>query len=253
MSARRSSYAAAMGALGIVLLITGTSCNKNNPVSGNNGPLHDADGNVYTTVKIGTQEWMAENLRTTKYKDGTPIPLVTNGNDWSALTTPGYCYYNNTTNPDSIKKFGVLYNWYAVNTNKLAPAGWHVPADSEWSLLANYLSGNGNSYDGSVAAWKIGKVMAATTDWSTDTTPGAIGCDLTLNNSSGFSGLPGGMRGTGTFLHIGYGGFWWSSTTMFGDPMSSGAWSRGLYYSSADVRRGEHIKCYGVSVRLVRD
>ena len=88
--------------------------------------MTDQDGNFYKTVTIGTQTWMAENLRTMKYNDGTNIPLVTSGIAWNNLNTGAYCNYNNTTNSDTIATYGRLYNWYAVNTGKLAPKGWHV-------------------------------------------------------------------------------------------------------------------------------
>jgi uncharacterized protein (TIGR02145 family) len=90
--------------------------------------VKDADGNVYHTVKIGNQVWTVENLRTTRNNDGSAIPHVTDGTEWAALTTPGYCFYDNMSNVDSIKEYGALYNWYAVDTKKLAPAGWHVPS-----------------------------------------------------------------------------------------------------------------------------
>ena len=100
----------------------------------------DIDGNVYHTVTIGTQVWMVENLKTTRYNDGTAIPLVTDGTAWAALTTPGYCWYNNDSATYK-NTYGALYNWYAVNTGKLAPTGWHVPTDSEWTVLTTYLGG----------------------------------------------------------------------------------------------------------------
>ena len=100
----------------------------------------DIDGNVYHTVTIGTQVWMVENLKTTKYNDGTAIPLVTDNTAWGALTTPGYCWYNNDSATYK-NTYGALYNWYAVNTGKLAPTGWHVPTDSEWTVLTTYLGG----------------------------------------------------------------------------------------------------------------
>jgi uncharacterized protein (TIGR02145 family) len=124
----------------------------------------DIDGNVYTTVMIGTQEWIIENLRTTKYNDGTPIPLDTFDVTWHDELTPKYCYYNNTTNVDSIKKFGALYNFYVVNPEnpkKIAPAGWHVPRDTEWTVLEKYLIANGYNYDGTITDNKIAKSMAS--------------------------------------------------------------------------------------------
>jgi uncharacterized protein (TIGR02145 family)/uncharacterized repeat protein (TIGR02543 family) len=213
--------------------------------------IKDYDGNIYTEVTIGTQTWMVENLRTTNYNDGTSIPEVTDATEWSGLTTGGYCYYNNTANADSIKKFGALYNWYAVNTGKLAPAGWHVPDTTEWNTLQNYLIANGYNYDGTTTDNKIAKSMAATTDWSSSTTDGAIGNDLTKNNSSGFCALPGGYRYyIGTFLSQSYYGYLWSATEYD----ASHAWYRYLYYDGDYLYRYYYYnKSCGFSVRLVRD
>lgn len=99
--------------------------------------MRDIEGNVYTTIKIGNQVWTAENLKTTKYNDGTPIPHITYADEWSNLITPGYCYYNN--NADNKAKYGALYNFHAVDTGKLAPKGWHVPTGEEWRELEYYL------------------------------------------------------------------------------------------------------------------
>ena len=150
-----------------------------NPSTSDDGPVTgtvtDIDGNTYKTVKIGDQWWIAENLRTTKYNDGTSIPHVTDSSEWNTLTTPGYCYYNNTNNADSIRKFGALYNWYTINTKKLAPAGWHVPSDSEWKVLEEYLIANGYNWDGTTDSNKIAKSLAAKTDWKSSNEEGHVG------------------------------------------------------------------------------
>jgi uncharacterized protein (TIGR02145 family) len=99
--------------------------------------------------------WIAENLRTTKYNDGSTIPLVTDNRAWAALITPGYCYYKNTIDADSIKKYGALYNWDAVNTNKLAPQSWHGPTDADWGTLRNYLIANRYNWDGTTTGNKF--------------------------------------------------------------------------------------------------
>jgi len=218
----------------------------------NTGTVTDIDGNVYTTVKIGNQVWTVENLRTTKYNDGSAIPLVTDIFSWANLTTPSYCYYNNTTNADSIKKYGSLYNWYTVDTKKLAPAGWHVPTDVEWTILENYLIANRYNWDGTTDSNKIAKSLAAKTDWGISTTPGAIGNDLTKNNSSGFSALPCGYRGdNGDFNDFGSGGRWWGAT----ESDASCAYPRALLYAYGYLLRYYFVifKRCGFSVRLVRD
>jgi len=223
------------------------------PVSADNdtGTVTDIDGNVYQTVKIGNQVWTVENLRTTKYNDGTPIPLVTDSVAWKALNTSGYCYYNNTTNADNIKKYGALYNWYVVNTKKLAPKGWHVPTDAEWTTLENYLIANGYNWDGTTTGNKIAKSMAAKTDWETSATlPGAIGNDLMKNNRSGFSALPGCYRGIdGNFYLCGILGFWWSAT----ERDASTAYYRDLSYFVDTFIGYNYNKSCGLSVRLLRD
>lgn len=208
----------------------------------------DIDGNIYHTVNIGTQTWMIENLKTTKYRDGTSIPNITDGTTWSNLTTPGYCFFNNAAANKST--YGALYNWYTVNTNKLAPTGWHVPTDAEWSALENYLIANGYNYDGTTTGNKIAKSLAATTLWGACTTePGTIGNGFTKNNTSGFSGLPGGSRNNeGPFYGYGY-GTWWSSTQYD----SEYAWHRALFTCNPSVYRGANNKKYGYSVRCLRD
>jgi uncharacterized protein (TIGR02145 family) len=138
----------------------------------------DADGNVYATVTIDTQTWMAENLKTTKYNDGTTIPLVPNFSNWESLTTPGYCWYKNE--PRYGDFYGAIYNWYTVNTGKLCPSGWHVPTQAEWETLIDYLGGT------SVAGGKLKQTFVL--HWN-DPNVGAT-------NEFGFTALPGGYRNT---------------------------------------------------------
>lgn len=216
---------------------------------GSNATITDIDGNIYHIVTIGTQTWMMENLKTTKYNDGTAIPNVTNNTTWAGLTTGAYCYYNNDATTYK-EKYGCLYNWYAVNTGKLAPKGWHVPADAEWTILENYLIANGYNYDGSTTGNYIAKSLASTTGWDTSTNTGAIGNDLTKNNRSCFSALPGGFctRGSG-FSNAGGDGYWWSS-----DQSNAGdAWGRHLGYASGFSNRISLYKPMGFSVRCVRN
>ncbi|MBA7544886.1 hypothetical protein ES705_37247 [subsurface metagenome] len=156
----------------------------------------DYEGNVYQTITIGSQEWMCENLKLTKYADGTAIPLVTNSTEWGNLTTPGYYWYNNDE-PTYANTYGALYNWYTVEKGNLCPTGWHVPTDAEWTTLTDYLGG------ASVAGGKLKET--GTAHWSYPNT-GAT-------NESGFTALPGGGRSlNGTFGYVGSSGGWWSST-----------------------------------------
>jgi uncharacterized protein (TIGR02145 family) len=190
---------------------------------------------------------MAENLRVTKYNDGSAIPLDTSAITWNNSTTPKYCFYNNTTDSGSIKKYGALYNWYVVNPanpKKIAPAGWHVPSDSEWTFLEKYLGARDTSQIN-----KIAKSLAAKTDWSTyRAAPGTIGSDLTMNNSSGFSALPGGFC-EGPFESQSVYGIWWS-TTEFDATDARYCW---LNYDSEYMEMFYLIKSCGFSVRLLRD
>jgi uncharacterized protein (TIGR02145 family) len=218
------------------------------------GTVTDTDGNVYQTVRFGNQEWTVENLRTTNYKDGAGIPKVTDPDVWRSTSTPAYCYINNTTNADSIKKFGAFYNWYVVDTKRLAPAGWHVPTDSEWTVMEKYLILHGYNYDGTTRDTsynKIGKSLAAKTDWySYNSGVGFVGNDLTMNNRSGFSALPGGYRQSGgDFYILGYSGSWWSATEF------DEYYADCLYLSSDNyaLEGASYLKSRGFSVRLVKD
>jgi uncharacterized protein (TIGR02145 family) len=218
-------------------------------ISQDAGTVTDIDGNVYRAIRIGSQVWTAENLRTTKYNDGTPVTLDTSTATWTNATTEKYCYYSNTTNADSIKKYGALYNWYVVaptNPKKIAPAGWHVPTDAEWDTLENHLIANGYNWDGTTT---VNKSMAAKTDWISYAGSGAIGNNLTKNNTSGFSALPGGHRIMGYFSLQTSDGYWWSAT----ESVTSKAWLRYLYSGLVGLGRYDISKSSGFSVRLVRD
>jgi uncharacterized protein (TIGR02145 family) len=192
----------------------------------------DIEGNVYHTVTIGTQVWMVENLKTTKYNDGTSIPNVTDNTNWPELTTGAFCWYNNDASNKNT--YGPLYNWYTVNTGKLAPTGWHVPTHSEWITLTDYLGGE------NVAGDKLKE--ADSTHW--------INLNQGTTNSSGFTALPGGFRfSDGTFYGIGSYSNWWSSS----ESDSSMAWDRFLHSNYIGVSRGKDLKQYGFSVRCLKD
>jgi uncharacterized protein (TIGR02145 family) len=193
----------------------------------------DIDGNGYHSVTIGTQTWLVENLKTTKYNDGTAIPLVSDYLAWPNLITPAYCWYNNdaTTYKNA---YGALYNWYAVNTAKLAPTGWHVATDAEWTTLTTYLGGE------SVAGGKLKE--AGTLNWLSPNT--------SATNETGFSALPcGGRWNNGIFADVGNYGYWWCSI----EAATSLAWYRDVYYGNSAVLRGGYNKAKGFSVRCVRD
>lgn len=229
----------------IVFTLT-TGCNPENLPDGSSvGTVKDKDGNVYNTVKIGTQVWMVENLKTTTYNDGTAIQLVTDFPAWRNLSTPGYCWFNN--NSTYKNKYGALYNWYAVGTGKLAPTGWHVPTEAEWEKLNNYVT---SKFGNSGAA----KALAATTDWNAWSDVGSIGNDLSKNNSTGFSALPGGYRfynDVQGFGNFGDGGRWWSSSAS-----NIAAWDWELFCDFTILYGGGDAymeKQNGLSVRCVKD
>jgi len=225
----------AVAVIGVIIFLPsgckkGYVINENKPVYGS---VTDIEGNTYKTVIIGTQEWMAENLRTKKYNDGKSlIPSVRDSASWSNLTTPGYCWYGN----DSVSRlaaYGILYNWYAINTGKLAPIGWHIPTDDDWIILIDYLEQYG------LAGGQLKE--AGTVNWLSPNT----GAD----NSSGFSALPGGYRSyNGHFDLIGYYGGWWSKTVN-----DSSTWSRDLSFNVAAAYRHGSLYGYGLSIRCVKD
>jgi uncharacterized protein (TIGR02145 family) len=221
-------------AIGFVLVLTS---NKHN--NDNNNSVTDVDGNIYTTVTLGTQVWMVENLKVTKYRNGDPIPNVTGNKSWNELTTDAYCNYDNDTT--NVTTYGRLYNWYAVNDNrKIAPTGWHVPADEEWATLGAYLGGN------IVAGGKMKE--PGTAHW--------INPNPVATSSCGFKGLPGGIRTSydnnlWVFAYIGQIGAFWSSTNR----SESEAWMRFLTSYDKVLSSGElpTYKIFGYSVRCIKD
>jgi uncharacterized protein (TIGR02145 family) len=201
------------------------------------GSFTDIDGNVYKTVMIGTQVWMAENLKVTHYRNGEEIPNVTGPTIWQALTTGAYC--------ENVTPYGSLYNWFAaVDNRNIAPAGWHVPSDAEWKQLEMYLGmsqaqADAEGWRDTTAGGKMKEV--GTTHWA--------GSNEGATNESGFSGLPGGYRNYGGPCYdIGYYAYFWSST----ESSSTFAWYRTLYYDISGVARSNYYKQGGFSVRCVR-
>jgi uncharacterized protein (TIGR02145 family) len=197
------------------------------------GTVTDIDGNVYQTVTIGTQVWMAENLKVTRYRNGDPIPNITSNSQWASLTTGAYCEYDNDIN--NVATYGRLYNWEAVDDSRnIAPEGWHVPTDAEWTTLINYLGGP------SVAGGKMKET--GTTHWMSPNT-GAT-------NESGFTGLPGGWRySDGNYFVLTIETAFWSSTYAG----MGQAQLRDLVYSSPSVYSFSFPMSVGLSIRCVRD
>lgn len=201
------------------------------------GNLTDISGKTYKTIQIGSQVWMAENLKTTQYYDGTPIPLVTDNATWQNLLTPAYCWFDN--NQDFYENiYGAYYNWFAVASGKLCPIGWHVPSDTEWQHLVDFLGGN------NTAGSKIKET--GTNNWVT--------ANSDALNSSGFTGLPGGLRGSLDGLFSGQGTFggWWSSTEIDPSPLSA-AWCRWIHADTAVIAHSQVFKIDGFNVRCLED
>jgi uncharacterized protein (TIGR02145 family) len=210
-----------------------TAVITNNTVVPPSNTVTDIDGNVYHTVKIGTQVWMAENLKTARYNDGTSIPLVTSGSTWANLTTPGYCFYENDASVNKAT-YGAMYNWYTVSTGKLCPGGWHVPSDVEWTTLTNYLGGE-NTAGGKLKQTGL-SLWSSPNDGAT--------------NSSGFTALPAGYRQEdGSFYNINDDDMWWSST--LNKPRV--AWGRNVNYNYNYVTIDSYDKNYGFSVRCIKN
>jgi uncharacterized protein (TIGR02145 family) len=197
------------------------------------GTMTDQQGNVYKTIVIGAQEWMAENLKTTIYRNGNAIANITDNAQWDGLTTGAWASYNNDSQNDC--PYGKLYNWYAAaDPGHICPTGWHVPTDDEWTTLTDYLGG---------AAVAGGKMKTTGLQYWISPNTGAT-------NESGFSGLPGGGRYSfGGFSYVGGYGNWWSSSELD----TSSAWLRNLDYYSGSANQSNDDKRDGFSVRCLRD
>lgn len=195
--------------------------------------VKDREGNFYHFAAIGSQVWMTENLRSTRFRDSTAIALVDNSTTWSYLINPGYCWFNDdeVTNKN---KYGALYNWYAASSGKLCPAGWHVPSDAEWTTLSTFLGGEsvagGQLKELGVLNWKVPNVLAT--------------------NLSGFTALPGGYRtNSGIYSNIGNYGNWWSTTPA----LTNVAYYRYLYYGNGTITKSFVNLKYGLSVRCLKN
>jgi uncharacterized protein (TIGR02145 family) len=215
----------------------------------------DIDGNTYDYITYGDQVWTVDNAAMETYRDGTPIPQVTDATEWANLTTGAWAYLDN--DPSKPR----FYNWYAVmgiydtdpstSNKEFAPEGWHVSSDAEWTTLEEYLIANGYNYDGTTTGNKIAKSMASNTGWFSESNPGEVGNDQSTNNSSGFNAFPEATRiNDGSFDSDGEGfdTIFWSSTVA-----DLGSWYRALNYQSSSLGRGPSNNQSGFSVRFVRD
>jgi uncharacterized protein (TIGR02145 family) len=235
MKTTRNIWANSLIGLGFLLLIT-VSCKKTEetpPPPPEPVVAYDIDGNLYHTVTIGTQVWMVENLKTTRYNDGSPIPLVADKEQWRTLSTPGFCW---PMNDGAAYKstYGGIYNWFAVNTGKLAPDGWHVPTEAEFKMMVEYLGGK------SVAGGKMKE--AGMVHWLSPNTA--------ATNSSGFTAVPAGYRwDTLGFNGITAYNYLWTSTQF----EQQGAWGFALYFDKEEITRLQYYQSAGFSVRCIED
>ena len=217
--------------LGLILFVAG--CKKSEDPAIIPTTVTDIDGNVYHTVSIGSQVWMVDNLQVTRYNDGTEIPCVPDSAAWVNLKIQGYCWYDNnaTANKNS---YGALYNGYVLSAGKnIAPVGWHIPSDAEWSILTTFLGGE------NVAGIKLKE--AGSQYWSIMNT--------SATNESGFTARPGGYRGSfAKFTGRGIVGFWWSST-----PYYSGFFYRYMYDDDSKVESNNINKELAYSIRCIHD
>ncbi len=197
-------------------------------------PVRDRDGNLYRAVRIGAQVWMAQDLRVTRYRDGSPLSLTTDDAKWRDATTGAYCWYENDR-AGYRAMYGALYNFHAVTDARgLCPAGWHVPSDAEWAALVKRMGGP------RVAGGKLKDTLAS--HWSRP--------NRGATNRSGFGGLPGGGRArAGWFGDRGSHGTWWSAT----EEDTAYAWHVGLDHGNAGVSRNAGHKASGFCVRCVKD
>lgn len=243
--------------IGLMAIVT---TDKENYIIPGNG-VKDHDDNQYPTIIIGDQEWMAENLRTTKYNEGTLIPSGLSNKDWETTTTGAYAIYpheitegiNNVE--EMINAYGLLYNWYAVETGNLCPSGWRVPGEEDWTELTTYIK----DYFENIDEENIGNYLKSCRQVNS---PLGGDCNTSVhprwnsnnthygNDYFGFASLPGGARNTtGPFINIAYAGYWWSSKQS--DNLN--AWTRGVAFNTGSINNNFYGKRLGVSVRCVKN
>ena len=211
------------------------------------GTISDIEGNIYKTVEIGSQTWMAENLRTSRYNDNTEIEMIADNSEWSLTGKPAFCWYDNNEQFYG-KVYGAYYNFFAVYTSRLCPTGWHVPSDDEWKTLEIFLgvtpdaAGN-EGYRGQGISIKLKE--SGSGHWSKDFYPGT--------NESGFTALPGGSRSYfgGEFVDEMVSSGWWSSTAYY--PIGGVGYSRSLSFEYPGIKRELITLNQGLNVRCVKD
>jgi uncharacterized protein (TIGR02145 family) len=210
----------------------------------------DVDGNVYPTVVLGDQRWTIEHLRATHFNDGTEIPHVEDAGAWGAAPGPAYCSFENSDDAQDIATYGLLYNWHAVDSGKLAPTGWRIPNADDWLALQQFLIQNGFNFDGTNTENRIAKSLASQVGWDVSANEGAVGNDPLINNSSGFDAAPAGIRdAAGVFGFRGARAIMWASTE-YAAPFGYFA---DLNAQNPGLRWADDWKALGLSVRLVKE
>jgi len=206
------------------LIVTG--CDKEQLAE---GMVKDVDGNIYHSIVVDSQVWMLENLKTTRYNDGSPITLITDNLSWGKLTIPAYCWHGN--NPENKETYGALYNWEAAHTGKLCPKGWHVPTLEDWMILSTYVRDDGGRIkEQGLTHWTLPNSQAS--------------------NVTGFTALPGSYRGfEGKFGEIGISAYFWCDYT-FGEYDAIGITLRHYDFSLSSY---QIPKIFGCSIRCIRD
>ncbi|MBO6035148.1 MAG: fibrobacter succinogenes major paralogous domain-containing protein [Paludibacteraceae bacterium] len=247
-------------AIALTSMLFFSSCDKDNTVK-------DIDGNQYTVVRIGYQEWMVENLKVTHYNDGTPITYAATDVQWAFADSVGkgaWCVYDFYGDADealtanSYVTYGPLYNFYAIQSGKLAPEGWRVATEEDWNVLQLFISYNGWNYDETHTDNKVAKALVDNKLWRDNEPgddPGDIGSKdayVKMYNISGFSALPAGDRHPdGKYFFQGEQTFWWTSTYL--PNITTAIWSKGLSYTESAIISDPAKAGYGFSVRCVRD
>ncbi|XOV94927.1 MAG: fibrobacter succinogenes major paralogous domain-containing protein [Bacteroidota bacterium] len=231
--------------LGCSLIILSISCDTAGVTADEGQPPKDADGNAYVTISALSQEWFAENLRTTKFNDGTPIDQVMDLAEWSSLDGPAFSYYDN--DPDNAETYGILYNGYAVAQENLCPKGWRIASDEDYKKLEIVLGMSQDEANNSF--WRgtnEGSKLAIFKDLWVD---GVLENDSQFG-TSGFNGTPGGYRGDdGVFYYLGTHGYWWTST----EDTPGFLWSRGIFNEDTRIARYSNNLKTGYCVRCIRD
>lgn len=210
--------------------------------------IYDIENNSYPIVKIGNQIWLAQNLRTTKYNDGQIIDEVSDNDIWSKIKKGVCTTYPNLNNTDSIKIYGKLYNWKAVDSKKLCPKGWHVPSNAEWDTLETFLSKNLYAYeDGN---YEIAQSLVSTNGWCASENPASPGFVNGVKNTTGFNAFPAGSRSaSGSFYYIWLSANFWTSTEYNKEEANS----RQLFYFTTKLAKNRNPKNLGMSIRCVND